>query len=434
MGGAAERQTWAVLVAGSRGFFNYRHQADVCHAYQMLRERGVPEERIVTMMYDDVANNKLNPFPGKLFNEPTAADQEGVDVYAGCNLDYTGKHVTPEVFMDVLEGNHIKLRGKGSGRFLNSTARDDVFINFVDHGAVGLVAFPTAELHASDLIESLKKTHAKKKFRNLVFYMEACESGSMFAALPPEMNIFALTAANAHESSFATYCPPTADKVQGTSMRTCLADEFSSAWMEDTDAQNPSQRETLQDQYGRVKARTKKSHVLEFGDIATMSADSIDEFLGDPVKRVGTEQELLPQQRRTDMPDSAIDSRDVALVSKFYMYLDKPTPDMARLLQEEIEHRTYVDALIRRIGHFALDGDAAKVEEVIPSQGGPQTPDEVTCHRTATQAFRNMCGAFTDYSLKYVATLLNLCRATMGQGTYRVIQAIQHHCDEKSRQ
>ena len=27
--------TWAVLVAGSQGYFNYRHQADVCHAYQV---------------------------------------------------------------------------------------------------------------------------------------------------------------------------------------------------------------------------------------------------------------------------------------------------------------------------------------------------------------------------------------------------------------
>ncbi len=26
---------WAVLVAGSDGFFNYRHQADVCHAYHV---------------------------------------------------------------------------------------------------------------------------------------------------------------------------------------------------------------------------------------------------------------------------------------------------------------------------------------------------------------------------------------------------------------
>ncbi|VVA38348.1 PREDICTED: vacuolar-processing enzyme, partial [Prunus dulcis] len=29
---------WAVLVAGSSGYGNYRHQADVCHAYQLLKK------------------------------------------------------------------------------------------------------------------------------------------------------------------------------------------------------------------------------------------------------------------------------------------------------------------------------------------------------------------------------------------------------------
>ena len=33
---------WAVLVAGSSRFWNYRHQADVCHAYQVLRKNGFP--------------------------------------------------------------------------------------------------------------------------------------------------------------------------------------------------------------------------------------------------------------------------------------------------------------------------------------------------------------------------------------------------------
>lgn len=49
---------WAVLVAGSNGWFNYRHQADVCHAYQILHNHGIPDTNIIVMMYDDIANNK----------------------------------------------------------------------------------------------------------------------------------------------------------------------------------------------------------------------------------------------------------------------------------------------------------------------------------------------------------------------------------------
>ena len=47
---------------------------------------------------------------------------------------------------------------------LCSGPRDHVFINFVDHGAPGLVAFPTKELHASELIRTLKKLHHRQKF------------------------------------------------------------------------------------------------------------------------------------------------------------------------------------------------------------------------------------------------------------------------------
>jgi glycosylphosphatidylinositol transamidase (GPIT) subunit GPI8 len=33
---------WAVLVAGSNTFANYRHQADIFHAYQILKSNSVP--------------------------------------------------------------------------------------------------------------------------------------------------------------------------------------------------------------------------------------------------------------------------------------------------------------------------------------------------------------------------------------------------------
>ena len=49
------------------------------------------------MAYDDIANHRENPFPGKIFNKPN-----GEDVYSGCKLDYTGKDVTPENFLAII--------------------------------------------------------------------------------------------------------------------------------------------------------------------------------------------------------------------------------------------------------------------------------------------------------------------------------------------
>ena len=72
---------------------NYRHQADVCHAYQVVRAKGIPEDHIIVMAYDDIAQNRQNKFPGKVFNKPTEKGTPGVDVYAGCNINWRGDDV-----------------------------------------------------------------------------------------------------------------------------------------------------------------------------------------------------------------------------------------------------------------------------------------------------------------------------------------------------
>ena len=50
-----------VLMAGSKGWGNYRHQADVAHAYQLLVRGGISPDRIVTIMSDDLAHSRQNP-------------------------------------------------------------------------------------------------------------------------------------------------------------------------------------------------------------------------------------------------------------------------------------------------------------------------------------------------------------------------------------
>ena len=66
---------------------------------------GVPKENVILMMQDDVANAAGNPYPGKLFNKPTAAGVAGADVYETCAPDYTGSVVDAGLFLDVLTGN-----------------------------------------------------------------------------------------------------------------------------------------------------------------------------------------------------------------------------------------------------------------------------------------------------------------------------------------
>lgn len=136
-----------------------------------------------------------------------------------------------------------------------------------------------AYLHAKELNDAINYMHENKMYDKMVMYIEACESGSMFPNLMEDIGVYTVTAANAKESSWGTYCHPD-DKVDGKSLGTCLGDLFSVNWMEDLDkAMNTTQMgiETLSTQFDTVKTKTKRSHVLKFGDM-TYNSDFIGEF------------------------------------------------------------------------------------------------------------------------------------------------------------
>lgn len=44
------------MITGSLWPYCLFLQADVCHAYQVVSGHGIPDDQIVVMMYDDIAN------------------------------------------------------------------------------------------------------------------------------------------------------------------------------------------------------------------------------------------------------------------------------------------------------------------------------------------------------------------------------------------
>ncbi|KAA3676442.1 legumain [Paragonimus westermani] len=140
-------KNWAVLVAGSSGWLNYRHQSDVCHAYQILTGLGVPKENIITFMYDDIAKNPKNPYPGEIHN-----DYSYTNVYAGVQIDYKGSDVDPRMFLRVMKGDE-QLKADGR-KVLQSGPADNVFVFFAGHGADCLICFPEDDSKVADSMPS----------------------------------------------------------------------------------------------------------------------------------------------------------------------------------------------------------------------------------------------------------------------------------------
>ena len=209
---------WAVLVAGSNSFGNYRHQADVCHAQTQLVANGVPRRNIITMVFDDIAGSSDNAFPGQVFNAP--ADGLGADVYPGCvdERSYTGENVTAANFLAVITGN----ASAATGAVLGSSSRSHVLIAFFDHGAGGLVCFPTGDmLYADQFAAALDTMHTKRVYERLVLYIEACESGSVRARRSAPLRATPLIALNTH--SLPTASP--ADVPEPSEQYACVRDD-----------------------------------------------------------------------------------------------------------------------------------------------------------------------------------------------------------------
>ncbi|CDW77702.1 vacuolar-processing enzyme-like [Stylonychia lemnae] len=158
------------------------------------------------------------------------------------------------------------MRGIGSEKVINSTNDSKIFVFFSGYGATGLLGFPQKYLYADNLISNLTYMRQKNMYSEMVFYIDACESGSMFQGLlDPALNIYVMTATNSWESSWGTYCYPD-DLKDGRHLGTCLGDLFSVNWMEDTDASDILKKSLLT-QFEIVKKATRWSHVMQFGQL-----------------------------------------------------------------------------------------------------------------------------------------------------------------------
>jgi legumain len=409
---------WAILIAGSAGYWNYRHQSDVCHAYQILKRGGLKDENIIVFMYDDIAQNSENPYKGKIINKPG-----GPNVYEGVPKDYTGSDVTVSNFYAAILGDKDAIKG-GSGKVVDSGPNDHIFIYYTDHGGPGVLGMPTSpNLYADEFIATLKKKAASGTYKELVIYLEACESGSIFEGLLPDgLNIYVTTASNAEESSWGTYCPGMYPSPP-PEYETCLGDLYSVAWMEDTEIEN-LKKETLSDQYLIVKSRTSNhntyrsgSHVMQYGDIK-INVEELETYLGFDPSNENVTKPVLPEfltsnsEIFTHAPQREADllhlRHKFANAEKGSLREAKAAEELART----ILHRRHLDDSVKAIGEVLFAGSENSIEklyEVRPA--GSVLVDDWACLKTMVRTFEASCGSLTQYGMKHMRAFANICNA-----------------------
>lgn len=252
--GLVSSAQYAFLYCGSRSFFNYRHQADIFTIYQQLLQRGFTASNIGLYAYDDIATSYENPFPGQVFH---TLDHK-VNVYPGSSaINVKGRDVDPDAFDDAITN-------------LPTTINDYVFIYYDNHGGPGYLGTPVdAFLDAEEINESLTKASDSKLYKQVLFIIEACYSGSVGEQITAP-NVAIITAANSEESSYAA--------VFDAQVGAYLSNEFTNYFISMIDE---SPEINVGQLYDGLKEQTTKSHVCFFGDESIKSVP-ISFFIGKP--------------------------------------------------------------------------------------------------------------------------------------------------------
>lgn len=257
----ALKDKFAVVVAASTGWSNYRHQADALAMYQLLKRHGYDDEHIILIMEDDIAQNENNVHKGEV-----RVQVDGENLYHDLQIDYKLTDLTYEDIIDIVSGHQ-------SARLpvvLPSTAEDNVLFFWSGHGNSGTLYMNETKFPAAGVSRMLKTMNSEGKYRRLFFVIEACYAGSVASVCEGIPGVLLLTAANASETSKAD--------IVDKELKTYLSNGFTRGFQQRIDTEPDV---TLRDLYYHVAAQTVGSHARMYNIPAFGSVykTRMDEFL-----------------------------------------------------------------------------------------------------------------------------------------------------------
>lgn len=236
---------WALLIATSTGWENYRHQADILNIYQQLKTAGYNDDHILLIMEDDLAYNNANPEKGVLYSR-----MDGVNVYKNVKVDYHISDLQPGDFKEILLGR----RSSRLPHVLESDADDNVFVFWSGHGSRGYLDFGSSKISRAQIEDCLDEMEKVGNYRQSIWFVEACYSGSVAKAADNHKHIIAFTSSGEDESSKGDEYNP--------NWKVWMSNRFS-ATLQDCMKTDP--KIALSDLYYRLFQSTVGSHVHVYG-------------------------------------------------------------------------------------------------------------------------------------------------------------------------
>ena len=292
---------WAVIVAASTTWPNYRHQADALYVYQLLknRKRKFQDDHIILIIADDIANHKRNKRPGEVI-----ARLDGENLYKDMEIDYLLEELSVEDMSNIMQGKSIELQNREALRsthkylaetptILKSNEASNIIWFWSGHGVningnsengyfVWEGKNSTAKGFTTDLmrqtLESMEMGEdGEKHFRQLLILTEACYSASVMHICEGIEGVLAFTAANGSETSLAD--------IYSVELKVWISNRFTKNffdyYMENIDSK--AEGVVYSDLYKYLVKNTIGSHVRlfngsNFGNLYTLGPKELIEY------------------------------------------------------------------------------------------------------------------------------------------------------------
>ena len=404
---------YQILIAGSNGWDNYRHQSDVMALSSLLH---TDEENIITtFMTDDLVDSMKNPFPGQLFN--TLSTNSEFNIY---NKSYINSSI---ITLDSIK--------QMMSRF-NFTTNDIITIYYNDHGAPGMLCTPktkyrcNSDFFADDIqkyLLELSRTGAK-----ILFIIESCYSGSVakYISIP---NVLTIAAANSVQSSYAAKYSPTLQTFVSNLFTLNLIDYLNDVSNRDS---------TILDMTNYLSKYTLRSTVGLYGDKRysdLFTKYKIKDVFGD-LGTIPRDDEYDNEQKLMKINDEAKRTQNIKLFN--LMNIVSFNPWLVRLYHQEIEKRIHhqtmfkyilgnVSDSLRLLGMFSND-EQTFVENIFKplmydndfssesvNSKFSFLPEEIifqdyTCLKETLNTYKRYCGTFGDAEYdQFLPSLARIC-------------------------
>jgi len=262
---------YAVLVQGSRGFENYRHQADVLSVYQLLRRGGFDDDHIILIIDATMADDANNHERGIVRAAPGGPDLlGGSDGLPAAVIDYDAASLSAADISSIL-------LGKQSNRLpivLPKDAGQNVLFYWSGHGRTGEFSWRDAgngNGFTSDIMrQTAQQMAGEGHFRKLFVVAEPCYSESVVRPLEGIQGVLAMTGASGSEQSWADKWSPT--------LLVWMSDRFSQNFVEKL-SENPAS--SYRDLFLYCAEHTLGSHakIVNAGNFGNLYSLNPSEFI-----------------------------------------------------------------------------------------------------------------------------------------------------------